>query len=130
MIKTLQPAAWAKPKGYSNGMITDDKEIIFVAGQIGWNAEEKFESDDFVEQCRQALMNVLAVLDEADASAKNIVRMTWYITDKQAYKNSQKQLGAVYREVIGDAYPPMSMVEVKSLMEDEAKVEIEVTASK
>ena len=129
MLKVLQPPGWSTPKGYSNGVLTENKGLIFIAGQIGWNAREEFESDKFVAQSRQALQNVLLVLNEAGANAEHIVRMTWFITDKQAYLDNTKELGKAYREVIGDFYPPMSMVQVVALMEDEAKVEIEVTAA-
>jgi enamine deaminase RidA (YjgF/YER057c/UK114 family) len=129
MLKVLQPPGWSTPKGYSNGVLTQNKGLIFIAGQIGWNAREEFESDKLVAQSRQALHNVLLVLNEAGANAEHIVRMTWFITDKQAYLDNTKELGKAYREVIGDFYPPMSMVQVVALMEDEAKVEIEVTAA-
>lgn len=130
MLNILQPPGWATPKGYSNGIATQNKELIFVAGQIGWNEDKKIESDDFVSQSRQALLNILTVLEEAGAGAEHIVRMTWYITDKQAYMQNKKQLGEAYREIIGNFYPPMSMVQVVALMEDKAKVEIEVTAAR
>lgn len=123
----LQPPGWAQPKGYSNGVVASG-QMLFVAGQVGWDANQQFQTDDFVEQARQALLNTLAVLEEAGAKAANVVRMTWYITDKTAYLACQKELGTAYREVMGNHYPPMSMVVVAALIEDRAKVEIETTA--
>ena len=130
MHNILQPEGWAPPKGYSNGVIAEGRQMIFIGGQIGWNAQCRFESDDFVAQVKQTLENVLAVLSSADAGPEHITRMTWYITDKQAYNNNLKAIGSAYREVIGRHFPPMSVVQVVALMEDEAKVEIEVTAVK
>ncbi len=130
MHKTLQPENWAPPKGYSNGVMAQGEQMIFVGGQIGWNAQCQFESDDFVAQVKQTLENIIAVLSSAGAGPEHITRMTWYITDKQVYNDNIKEVGSVYREVIGRYFPPMSMVQVAALMEDEAKVEIEVTAVK
>ncbi|MFT7526865.1 MAG: enamine deaminase RidA (YjgF/YER057c/UK114 family) [Arenicella sp.] len=129
MHKILQPEGWARPKGYSNGMSTSG-ESIFVAGQIGWNQDCEFESDDFVDQCRVALQNIVAVLQVANAGPEHITRMTWYVTDKQEYLSRGADLGQVYREVIGKNFPVMSAVQVVALMEDRAQVEIEVTAVK
>jgi enamine deaminase RidA (YjgF/YER057c/UK114 family) len=129
MHKILQPKDWARPKGYSNGMSTSG-ESIFVAGQIGWNQDCEFESDDFVDQCRVALQNIVAVLQVANAGPEHITRMTWYVTDKQEYLSRGADLGQVYREVIGKNFPVMSAVQVVALMEDRAQVEIEVTAVK
>jgi enamine deaminase RidA (YjgF/YER057c/UK114 family) len=129
-IEQLQPKGWAEPKGYSNGFKCTGSEWIVIGGQIGWNGQCQFETDDFVGQVRQALVNIRDVLAEAAAGPEHIVRMTWYITDKQAYLSSLKALGAAYREVMGKNFPPMSVVQVVALMEDEAKVEIEVTALK
>ena len=126
-MQILQPPTWPKPKGYSNGILTKG-ELIFVGGQIGWDETESFPSNDFAEQTGQALRNTLAILNEAGASAENIVRMTWFITDKQEYLDSRKALGQVYREIMGDHYPAMSMVQVVALMAKQAKVEIESTA--
>ena len=130
MHKILQPAEWAPPKGYSNGVIAEGQQMIFVGGQIGWNAQCQFDSDDFVAQVKQALENIVAVLSSADAGPEHMTRMTWYITDKQAYNANLKAIGSAYREVIGRHFPPMSVVQVMALMEDRAKVEIEVTAVK
>ena len=123
----LQPADWPKPKGYSNGIVAEGK-IIFVGGQIGWDESETFQSDDFVAQARQTLLNTMKILSEAQAGPEHITRMTWYITDKSEYLASLKELGEVYREIIGKYYPVMAMVQVSALMEDRAKVEIETTA--
>jgi enamine deaminase RidA (YjgF/YER057c/UK114 family) len=126
-MKILQPADWAPPKGYANG-IAARGTTIFVGGQIGWNGRQQFESDDFVAQARQALRNVLAILAEAGAGPGHIVRMTWYVTDKREYLASLSELGVVYREVIGRHFPAMTAVAVTALIEDRAKVEIEATA--
>ncbi len=127
MSNTLQPPGWKAPKGYTNGIATESG-LIFVAGQIGWNANCEFESDDLSAQVRQTLQNIIAVLKEASAGPEHITRMTWYVTDKQEYRASQRSIGEAYREVIGSHYPPMTLLEVSSLLEDRAKVEIEVTA--
>lgn len=129
MLKILQPEGWARPKGYSNG-ISASGESIFVAGQIGWNKDCEFESDDFVDQCRLALQNIVDVLKVANAGPEHITRMTWYVTDKQEYLSRGADLGQVYREVIGKNFPVMSAVQVVALMEDRAQIEIEVTAVK
>ena len=126
-MKKLQPPGWAPPKGYANG-IAARGTTVFVGGQIGWNSQQQFESDDFVMQSGQALRNVMAILAEAGAGAEHIVRMTWYVTDKREYVASLSALGAAYREVIGRQFPAMTAVQVAALIEDRAKVEIEVTA--
>ena len=126
-MKTLQPADWAPPKGYANG-IAERGTTVFVGGQIGWNGRQQFESDDFVAQARQALRNVLAVLAEAGAGPEHIARMTWYVTDKREYLASLRELGTAYREVVGRHFPAMTAVAVTALIEDRAKVEIEATA--
>jgi enamine deaminase RidA (YjgF/YER057c/UK114 family) len=126
-MKILQPADWAPPKGYANGIAARGK-TVFVSGQIGWNGRQQFESDDFVAQARQALRNVLAILAEAGAGPEHIARMTWYVTDKREYLARLSELGAAYREVIGRHFPAMTAVAVAALIEDRAKVEIEVTA--
>ena len=123
----LQPPDWAPPKGYANG-IAARGTTIFVGGQIGWNGRQQFESDDFVAQARQALCNVLAILAEAGAQPQHITRMTWYVTDKREYVASLPALGAAYREVVGRHFPAMTAVQVAALIEDRARVEIEVTA--
>ncbi len=126
-MESLQPSGWPQPRGYANGIVAEGR-IVFVAGQIGWNARGEFETDDFVGQVRQALRNVVAVLAEAGAAPERIARMTWYITDKAAYRASLREVGRVYREVIGAHYPAMTLVQVAALLEDRAKVEIEATA--
>ena len=126
-MRILQPPDWAPPKGYANG-IAARGTTIFVGGQIGWNGQQQFESDDFVTQARQALRNVLAVLAEAGAGPQHITRMTWYVTDKREYVASYRALGAAYREVVGRHFPAMTAVQVAALIEDRAKVEIEATA--
>ena len=123
----LQPPGWAPPKGYANGVSAQGRQI-FVAGQIGWNAQCVFDSDELVDQVRQALVNVVAVLAAGGAGTQHIVRMTWYITDKREYLARAREIGRVYRELIGDYTVAMSAVQVAALMEDRAQVEIEVTA--
>ena len=125
-IRILQPANWPRPKGYSNG-IAARGEMIFVAGLIGWDQEGRF-ADGFVGQFRQTLLNTVAILREADARPEHIVRMTWYVVDRDLYLASLKELGAAYREVIGPVYPAMAVVQVVSLMEPDALIEIETTA--
>lgn len=127
MHTVLQPEGWAAPKGYANGISARGQQI-FVGGQIGWNASQQFESDDFIDQTRLALRNVLAVLHAANATPAHMVRMTWYITDRQMYLSRLKELGQVYREVMGRHYPAMTCVVVSGLVEERALVEIEVTA--
>ncbi|MBW8831837.1 MAG: RidA family protein [Burkholderiales bacterium] len=126
-MRILQPPDWKAPRGYVNGVAATGT-TVFVAGQIGWNARCEFESDDFVAQVRQALMNVRAVLAEAGAKPSHITRMTWYITDKREYIARGKEVGEVFREIVGVYHAAMSAVQVVALMEDRAKVEIEVTA--
>jgi enamine deaminase RidA (YjgF/YER057c/UK114 family) len=125
--QVLQPPGWTPPRGYANGVAASGR-LVFVAGQIGWNADCRFDSDDFAAQARQALANVRAVLAEAGARPEHIVRMTWYVTDKREYLAAGKAVGAAYRELIGHYGVAMTAVEVKALIEDRAKVEIEVTA--
>lgn len=128
MKQILQPAGWAAPKGYANGVAATGRQV-YVAGQIGWNAQCQFESDDFVAQVRQTLLNIKAVLAEAGAGAEHITRMTWYVTDKKEYLARGREVGQAYREVLGQHYAiAMSAVQVAALMEDRAQVEIEVTA--
>ena len=126
-MKTLQPSGWAPAKGYANGVAARGTQI-FVGGQIGWNAQQQFETDDFIAQCEQSLRNVLAVLHEAGAGAEHMVRMTWYILDRVEYNARLGELGAAYRAVMGRNFPAMSCVQVAGLVEARAKVEIEVTA--
>ncbi len=129
MPRTLQPPGWKRPRGYAFG-IAGSGEIICVGGQVGWNEDYVFESTNFVEQAKQALKNVVAVLAEAGSEPSHIARMTWYVTNKQEYLSSYKELGLAYQEVMGKHYPAMTAIEVKALMEDQAKLEIEVTAIK
>ena len=127
-MKQVQPEGWPRPSGYSNGMIAEGR-VLALAGQIGWNpATRVFDTKDFVGQTRQALANVVSVLEAAGARPANVVRLTWYITDRQAYLNSAKALGAAYRELFGQHYPAMSVVVVAGLLEAEALVEIEALA--
>ena len=126
-ITVLQPAGWAAPKGYANGVAAAGLQV-FVAGQIGWNAQCAFDSDDLVDQVRQALANVKAVLAEAGARPQHITRMTWYLVDKREYLKRGREIGAVFREVIGHYGIAMTAVQVAGLIEDRAQVEIEVTA--
>ena len=125
--KTLQPEGWLAPRGYANGIEASGRQI-YVGGQIGWNGQCQFETDDLVAQIRQALSNCVAVVAAGGGLPEHIVRMTWYLRDKKEYVARLKEIGAVYREVMGRHYPAMSAVQVADLIEDEAKVEIEVTA--
>ncbi|MEO7255138.1 MAG: RidA family protein [Casimicrobium sp.] len=127
MMKMLQPPEWLAPKGYANG-IAARGTMIFVGGQIGWNGQQQFESDDFIAQTRQALVNVVAVLREANAGPEHMVRMSWFIVDRDEYVARLKELGVAYREIIGRNFPVMSCIEVSRLVESRARVEIEVTA--
>jgi enamine deaminase RidA (YjgF/YER057c/UK114 family) len=126
-MQILQPPGWARPKGYSNGIVAEGR-LVFVAGQIGWDAQEQFHSNDFVDQVRQTLLNTVAVLKEAGAGPEHVVRMTWYIVDREEYLLRAAEVGAVYREIMGRTYPVMAMVQVVALMESRAQVEIETTA--
>lgn len=126
-MRMLQPPDWAPPKGYANGVMARGT-LVFVGGQVGWNGQQQFASDDFVAQARQALDNVVAVLREAGARPEHIVRMTWYVTDRGEYLGNLRALGEAYREVIGGHYPAMTAVEVSALIEKRARVEIEATA--
>ncbi len=127
MMKTLQPAHWVRPRGYSNG-VTARGQLVFVAGMIGWDAQCIFQTDDFADQVRQALINVVEVLREAGAKPEHITRMTWYVTNKREYISAYPEIGKAFREIIGSFNAAMSAVQVAELMEDRAKVEIEVTA--
>jgi len=126
-IQTIQPDGWAAPKGYANGISAKGRQI-FIAGQIGWNAEARFETDDFVAQVEQALSNVVAVLTAAGGKPEHIVRLNWYITDKGDYTENQRGIGEAYRRVIGRHFPAMTLLVVAGLLEPRAKVEIEATA--
>jgi len=123
----LQPPGWPRPKGYANGVVARGRQI-HVSGMVGWAPAGLFETADFVGQSRQALQNIVAVLNEAGARPEHIVRMTWYVLDKREYLDAGPALGAAYRDVIGRHYPAMTAVQVAGLMEDQARVEIEVTA--
>lgn len=127
MITKLQPPDWAEPKGYANGILARGA-LLFVGGQIGWNAAQQFESDDFVAQTRQTLQNIAAVLKAGGAGPEHMVRMTWYVVDRVEYNARLKEIGGVYREVMGRNFPAMTCVQVAALMESRAKIEIEVTA--
>jgi enamine deaminase RidA (YjgF/YER057c/UK114 family) len=127
MNEILQPRGWPRPKGYSNGIAAQGRQI-FVAGQIGWDAEGRFASGGLAGQVKQALTNILAVLAEANAKPEHIVRLTWYVTSRDQYYAELKEIGAAYREVLGKHFPVMSVVQVVALMEANAKVEIEATA--
>lgn len=130
-MQILQPPTWAAPRGYSNGIMTEmqaGSRLLFVGGQIGWNAQCEFETDDFAEQVGQALRNVAAVLAAGDAGPEHITRMTWYVADRDEYVASYRKIGEHYREIIGRHFPAMTAVEVARLVEPRAKVEIEVTA--
>ena len=127
MHKIVQPEGWPRPKGYANGVMAQGR-MLFVAGQVGWNEKEEFESDDFVAQTEQALKNIVAVLTAGGAKPEHIARMTWYVTTKEEYLGRLAEIGAVYRKVIGAVYPAMSLVQVAGLVEHGAKLEIEATA--
>ena len=126
-MQFLHPKHWTPAKGFANGVAATGRQV-FVAGQVGWNAEQRFESDDFIAQVEQALANIVAVLAEADARPEHLVRLTWYITDKREYLARLAEVGQVYRRTIGRHFPAMTLVQVAALLEDRAKVEIEATA--
>ncbi len=127
MKRILQPTSWKRPRGYANGIVAEGR-TVFTAGLIGWNANEEFESDDLVDQIRQTLINTVAILAEAGAGPEHIVRMTWYITDRDDYLARLKDIGVVWKEIIGTQFPCMACVQVAALMERRAKIEIETTA--
>lgn len=126
-MQVVQPEGWATPKGYANGVVATGRQL-FIAGQIGWNAEARFETDDFVGQVEQALKNIVEVLSAAGGKPEHIVRINWYITDKAAYIENQRAIGEAYRRVIGRNFPAMTLLVVAGLLEPRAKVEIEATA--
>jgi enamine deaminase RidA (YjgF/YER057c/UK114 family) len=126
-MQVLLPPSWPRPRGYANGVAATGR-MVFVAGMVGWDSQGQFVSDALAGQARQALLNVVAVLTEAGAQPEHIVRMTWYVTSKREYLDSAREIGAAFREIIGSFNAAMSAVEVTALMEDAAKVEIEVTA--
>lgn len=125
--KVLQPEGWPRPSGYANGIAASGK-MVFVSGMIGWDQQQQLVSDDFVMQARQALLNIVAVLESDGALPSHVVRLTWYVTDKAEYLAQRKALGQAYREIFGMHFPAMTAVQVAALMEDGAKVEIEATA--
>lgn len=127
MMQMLNPAGWMRPKGYSNGIAAAGR-MIFVAGQVGWDAQETFRTDDLVGQVRQSLTNIVAILAEAGARPEHIVRMNWYLADKDEYNARLGEIGQAYRETIGRHFPAMTALQVAGFVEDGAKVEIEVTA--
>jgi enamine deaminase RidA (YjgF/YER057c/UK114 family) len=126
-MEILQPEGWAKPRGYANGIAASGR-MVFVSGMVGWDADSVFHTDDFAGQVRQALQNIVAVLAEGGARPEHIVRMTWYVLDKKEYVAAYPEIGVAYRELIGRHFPTMSAVQVAGLIEDRARVEIEVTA--
>ena len=126
-MEIIQPAGWARPRGYSNGIAAEGR-FLFVAGQIGWDAEQRLVGPDFVDQLRQALHNIRAVLETAGVGPESLVRLTWYVTDIADYRTRVAYVGAAYREVLGKIYPVMAVVAVSDLVEPGAKIEIEATA--
>jgi enamine deaminase RidA (YjgF/YER057c/UK114 family) len=126
-VRAINPPGWARPKGYSNAVVGRGT-IVMVAGQIGWNAAQHFESDDFIAQLRQALANTVAVLAAAGAKPEHVARMTWYVTDKQRYLARLSEVGAAWRDIMGRTFPAMTLLEVSGLVEDRALIEIESTA--
>ncbi|MEM9048359.1 MAG: RidA family protein [Pseudomonadota bacterium] len=127
MHEIIHPKGWAPAKGYANGVLTPDGRL-YIGGQIGWTAEQVFETDDFVGQMEQTLCNILAIVEAAGGRAENITRLTWYVTDKRAYLARQAEVGQAYRRVLGRHFPAMTMIVVNALVEDRALVEIEATA--
>ena len=125
-MRILQPDGWPRPKGYANGVAAEGR-MVFVAGQVGWDAEGRFP-EGFAAQFRQTLENTVAVLAEGGAKPSDVVRMTWYVTDRDAYEEEKREVGRAYREVMGEHYPAMAVVQVVALMEEDAMVEIETTA--
>jgi len=123
----LHPRGWKPAKGFANGVVAEGR-MIFLAGQVGWNAEQRFESRNFVAQARQALANIVTLVGEAGGRTEHITRLTWFILDKQEYLSHLRELGRVYRDVMGKHFPAMTLVQVGALVEDEARVEIEATA--
>ena len=124
----LHPSSWRRPKGYANGVVAAPGRTIYLAGQVGWNAELQFESDEFVPQVAQSLRNIKTLLEEAGAGPEHLVRLAWFVTDRSEYLDNLAGVGAAYLEVIGRHFPSMSLVQVVALVEDRARVEIEATA--
>ena len=125
--EVLHPRSWKKARGFANGIAAEGR-MVFLAGQIGWNAEQQFDSDDFIAQTRQALMNIVLLVQEAGGRPEHITRLTWFVTDKKEYLSRLPELGQAYRDVMGKHFPAMTLVQVAALVEDRAKVEIEATA--
>jgi enamine deaminase RidA (YjgF/YER057c/UK114 family) len=128
MMQILQPPGWARPKGYSNGIAVKGGKTVYIAGQVGWTAEERFAEKTFGGQFKQALANIVAVLAEAGGRPEHLVRLTWFVLDRDEYMGALKEVGAAYREIIGKHYPTMSVVQVAGLVETGARLEIEATA--
>jgi enamine deaminase RidA (YjgF/YER057c/UK114 family) len=126
-MQILQPPGWARPRGYANGIAASGR-MVFIAGQIGWDEQSRFQTDDLAGQVRQALANVLSVLAQAGGRPEHIARMTWYVTDKRAYLAAARDIGQIYRSLMGSHFPAMTAVQVSALIEDRAQVEIEATA--
>ena len=128
MHDVLHPSSWKKASGYANGIAAPIGRTLYLGGQIGWTGAQEFESDDLVDQIRQTLVNIVAILAEAGAGPEHLVRLTWYVTDKRDYLSRLPEVGQVYRAILGRNFPAMMMVQVVALVEDRAKVEIEATA--
>jgi len=126
-MQILQPPGWARPRGYANGIAASGR-MVFIAGQIGWDEQSRFQTDDLAAQVRQALANVLSVLAQAGGRPEHSARMTWYVMDKRAYLAAARDIGQIYRELMGSYFPAMTAVQVSALIEDRAQVEIEATA--
>jgi enamine deaminase RidA (YjgF/YER057c/UK114 family) len=127
MSETINPSGWPRPSGYANGIVAEGRYLA-ISGQIGWNERNELVGDDFLAQARQALQNVMSVLRAAGGDAQHLVRLTWYVTDAGEYRQSLRELGAAYREIVGTHYPAMALVQVAALLEQGARVEIEATA--
>jgi enamine deaminase RidA (YjgF/YER057c/UK114 family) len=125
--RVIEPKGWNRPRGYSSAVAASG-ELVFIAGQIGWNEREEIVSDDFAQQTAQALRNIVTVLHAAGAAPEHLVRMTWYVTDKREYAAASEKIGQAYRQIVGSVYPAMTLVQVADLLENGAKVEIEATA--
>jgi len=125
--RLLHPRAWKQPKGFANGIAAEGR-LVFLAGQVGWNADQRFESEDFVAQTRQALANIVAIVAEAGGKPEHITRLTWFVLEKREYLSRLRELGDAYRSVMGQHFPAMTLVQVGALVEDKARVEIEATA--
>ncbi len=126
-MQQILPGGWQRPKGYSNGIIAEGK-MFFLAGVVGWNEREEFTSDDLVDQFRQALINIRAILDAGDSGPQHITRMTWFVTDMAGYRKRLPEFGVAYKDIIGKNFPVMACIGVSALVEPRAKIEIEVTA--